>query len=153
MGASAILALAAGCAAFQGDHEPTDDVSPVVMVPIEMPPPDETANFPRPPERPTRAPEPKPVQAVSPFPTLSDPGDLIGKSEAEVYVLLGPASGRREEAPATVLEYQTGSCSLDLFLYMDMENRTFRTLAYDIRSLDQRPNGHCIAVIQGGRGE
>lgn len=147
-GVCAAVALLAGCSLLDKEPEPQQDIGHAPIV--APPPPDPTPDFPRPPVKPASIPEP-PAEPANPFPAIRSLSDLIGKSEAEVYVLLGPASGRREETTATVLEYEFGQCSLDLFLYMDMENKVFRTLAYDVKGSGDRKerDDNCKAILQG----
>ncbi|WP_259781296.1 hypothetical protein [Aestuariispira ectoiniformans] len=151
VGISLVFLALTGCVTSQDaqDNAKSVDENPVVMLP--QPPEPDAATFPRPPVRPEIAPaKPRKAAPVAPFPTVREAGDLIGKSEAEIYVLLGPASGKREDTTATVLEYQFGKCSLDLFLYMDVENKVFRTLAYDVKGDGRNVRDEdCTAILQG----
>lgn len=81
-----------------------------------------------PPVKPT--PPPKPGA-----PALS-PAQLVGLGQEEAVQLFGPASGVREVPPATVWEYRTDGCALDLFFYMDVANKRYRSLAYDLKPSD-----------------
>lgn len=83
--------------------------------------------------------------------------ELIGLSEEEVVRLLGAAGNLREEPPATVWEYRTSDCALNLFFYMDMETRRFRALAYDASTTDgstgDRALSLCLEQIMDHRHE
>jgi hypothetical protein len=92
-----------------------------------------------------------PIPAPS-TPTLLDPKQLIGLSQAETEHMLGKPDEIKEGHPATVWRYRTASCMLDLFFYLDLGSRTFRALAYDVsaagRAKDQRAIKACAGRIQ-----
>lgn len=99
---------------------------------------------------------PAPAKPVPPDPVqnLTLP-ELVGLNEDEVSRLLGRASNRREEPPATVWEYRSRTCALSLFFYMDMESKRFRALAYDVSTTDgtkgDRALGLCLKQIMDRR--
>lgn len=107
-----LVGAAAGCASIDG--------RPETAPPLEARP--ATLPFVPPPPR------PKPPEMTLP--------QLVGLSEEEVARLLGTADSLRAEPPATVWEYRSDTCALDLFFYMDMESQRFRALAYDVGTTD-----------------
>lgn len=67
--------------------------------------------------------EPPPIQT----------SDLIGLDEPAAMRLLGPATERSEQPPATVWRYKNASCELDLFFYLDLSSGRMRTLHYALK--------------------
>jgi hypothetical protein len=63
-------------------------------------------------------------------PTGPDSKTLVGKNETELKDFLGPPKVVRNEPPAMVWSYQARECSLDVFLYFDVGQKKFRSLAY-----------------------
>jgi hypothetical protein len=59
--------------------------------------------------------------------------ELIGLDQSGAVRLLGPATEKSDEPPATVWRYKTGSCELDLFFYLDLRSGTMRTLHYSFK--------------------
>ena len=59
--------------------------------------------------------------------------ELIGLDQSEAVRLLGPATEKSDEPPATVWRYKTGSCELDLFFYLDLRSGNMRTLHYSFK--------------------
>jgi hypothetical protein len=60
-------------------------------------------------------------------------GELIGLDQSGAMRLLGPATEKSDEPPATVWRYKTGSCELDLFFYLDLRSNSMRTLHYSFK--------------------
>jgi len=91
-------------------------------------------------KKPTKkAPPAKPMQTARilpqpaktpPKPTGPDSKTLVGKNENELKDFLGPPKAVRNEPPAMVWTYQARECSLDVFLYFDVGQKKFRSLAY-----------------------
>jgi hypothetical protein len=59
--------------------------------------------------------------------------ELIGLDESATMRLLGPATEKSDEPPATVWRYKTASCELDLFFYLDLRSGRMRTLHYSFK--------------------
>jgi hypothetical protein len=76
--------------------------------------------------------------AVPPKPGTAEfaPAQLVGLGQEEAVQLFGPAAAVREVPPATVWEYRADGCVLDLFFYMDVANKRYRSLAYDLKPSD-----------------
>ena len=77
------------------------------------------------------------LAALSPSPgrqgqTPSQP-ELIGLDESGAMRLLGPATEKSDEPPATVWRYKTATCELDLFFYLDLRSGRMRTLHYSFK--------------------
>lgn len=80
--------------------------------------------------------KPAPTEEMIPKTAQLVPQKLIGLDQREVTDLLGPAVRTREVPPAVVWEYRLNACALDVFFYMDLASKRFRTLAYDMKSAD-----------------
>lgn len=59
--------------------------------------------------------------------------ELIGLDQSGATRLLGPATEKSDEPPATVWRYKTESCELDLFFYLDLRSGNMRTLHYSFK--------------------
>jgi hypothetical protein len=59
--------------------------------------------------------------------------ELIGLDQSATMRLLGPATEKSDEPPATVWRYKTASCELDLFFYLDLRSGRMRTLHYSFK--------------------
>ena len=64
--------------------------------------------------------------------TPSQP-ELIGLDQSGAMRLLGPATEKSDEPPATVWRYKTAVCELDLFFYLDLRSGRMRTLHYSFK--------------------
>ena len=62
--------------------------------------------------------------------------ELIGLDQSGAMHLLGPATEKSDEPPATVWRYKTASCELDLFFYLDLRSGRMRTLHYSFKGDD-----------------
>ena len=59
--------------------------------------------------------------------------ELIGLDQSGAMRLLGPATEKSDEPPATVWRYKTATCELDLFFYLDLRSGSMRTLHYSFK--------------------
>jgi hypothetical protein len=59
--------------------------------------------------------------------------ELIGLDQPAATRLLGPATEKSDEPPATVWRYKNASCELDLFFYLDLRSGRMRTLHYTVK--------------------
>jgi hypothetical protein len=143
IGAGLLLALGSGCSQISWPP-----VSP--SQPAETPYPVDSSHPAAPAFRPAPA-KPVPTGRAEEL----TPPQLVGLSEDEVLGLLGRASARREEPPATVWEYRSPNCALNLFFYMDMETKRFQALAYDVSTTDgakgDRALSRCLKQIMDRR--
>ena len=110
----------------------------------------ETASLPPP------APEALPAPAPAPVPGLSkaiDPKRLVGLTREQVTALIGPPRRVSDNPPATVWAYRTDGCSLDVMFYMDLGTRTFRALAYEVKSdgSSHLAEPECLGRIRAAR--
>jgi hypothetical protein len=64
------------------------------------------------------------------FPKLSMLQNLTGK---QVHALLGVPSFKRSDSPAEVWQYQNYSCTLDLFLYENLDTAVSSVVHFEIR--------------------
>jgi outer membrane biosynthesis protein TonB len=72
-------------------------------------------------------PEPPVEQPAAPAPVYTA-SELMGKSEAEVTVLMGAPARVEQRAASTVWVYQSGDCSLDVYFFLDMATSDERVL-------------------------
>jgi hypothetical protein len=72
-------------------------------------------------------PEP-PVEEPAPPAPVYTASELMGKSEAEVTVLMGAPARVEQRAASTVWVYQGGDCGLDVFFFLDMATSDERVL-------------------------
>ncbi|MGA7262123.1 MAG: hypothetical protein WBX30_14665 [Stellaceae bacterium] len=77
------------------------------------------------------------LAALSPSPArqgqIPSQAELIGLDQSGAMRLLGPATEKSDEPPATVWRYKTESCELDLFFYLDLRSGSMRTLHYSFK--------------------
>ena len=77
------------------------------------------------------------LAALSPSPgrqgQIPSQAELIGLDQSGAMRLLGPATEKSDEPPATVWRYKTESCELDLFFYLDLRSGSMRTLHYSFK--------------------
>jgi len=80
--------------------------------------------------------------------------ELIGLDQPAATRLLGPATERSEEPPATVWRYKSGSCELDLFFYLDLRSGRMRTLHYALKggAGDAAQRQNCLRSLIASRG-
>ena len=78
------------------------------------------------------------------------PDDLIGISQQEAQVILGPPDAISQEPPAEVWRYSgPEGCSLTLFFYLDVASSAYRALTYSVEPEDHDP-ALCIGSIYKG---
>ncbi len=78
-----------------------------------------------------------PVPAVVPaepeqLAALSSPDELKSKAEAEVAALLGRPTAIRREGTGTIWTYRAGTCSLDVYFFLDVADNQRRALSYEM---------------------
>jgi hypothetical protein len=90
--------------------------------------------------------------SASPAPVAqpSSPISVMGLSQQQVEMLLGPPMERRDMAPAQAWRYRDDRCTLELFFYIDVKSRIFRTLSYDVvsRENDVGAGRRCLAELE-----
>jgi hypothetical protein len=69
--------------------------------------------------------EPEPVMVAS-------PEELKSKTETEIVKLLGRPATMRAEGTGTVWTYRAGTCSLDVYFFLDVADNQRRALSYEI---------------------
>jgi hypothetical protein len=86
-------------------------------------------------KQPTEEPQPPegqeeltPAAAPQPPAPVYTASELMGKSEAEVTVLMGAPARVEQRAASTVWVYQDGDCGLDVFFFLDMATSDERVL-------------------------
>lgn len=70
--------------------------------------------------------EPEPLSAAT------SPDELKSKAEAEVAKLLGRPVSTRREGTGTVWTYRAGTCSLDVYFFLDVADNQRRALSYEM---------------------
>jgi hypothetical protein len=85
---------------------------------------------------------------------VSSEAELIGLDESGATRLLGPATEKSDEPPATVWRYKTASCELDLFFYLDLRSGRMRTLHYASKGkgADAARSQECLRSVTASRG-
>ncbi|MDH3242463.1 MAG: hypothetical protein OEO83_17555 [Alphaproteobacteria bacterium] len=127
--------------------------------PVEKAPPPTIKQAKKPKKKPSPA---QPVQSAPilpqaakgpPKPTGPDSKTLVGKNEVELKDFLGPPKAVRNEPPAMVWSYQARECNLDVFLYFDVGQKKFRTLAYRFfpETRVTQVERECLAEIRSAR--
>ncbi|MBI2254340.1 MAG: hypothetical protein HYU58_06965 [Proteobacteria bacterium] len=99
--------------------------------------PDELAALPVPP---VMTAEPEPIAASA---SASTPDELKSKAESDVASLLGRPIATRREGTGTIWTYRTGTCSLDVYFFLDVADNQRRALSYEML-----PEGADDAAIQ-----
>jgi hypothetical protein len=79
--------------------------------------------------------------------------ELIGLDQTGATRLLGAATERTEEPPATVWRYKTATCQLDLYFYLDLRSGRMRTLHYTLQgdATDSAGRQNCLREIVAAR--
>lgn len=127
--------------------------------PVEKAPPPTIKQVQKPKKKPTpkdsvqTAERPPSPIAGPPKSSGPDTKTLVGKNEAELRRFLGPPKNVRNEPPAMVWSYQARECSLDVFLYYDVGQKRFRSLAYRFfpETRVTQVERECLAEIQSTR--
>ena len=80
--------------------------------------------------------------------------ELIGLDQSGAMRLLGPATEKSDEPPATVWRYKTASCELDLFFYLDLRSGRMRTLHYSFKGdgAEVARRQECLRSLFASRG-
>jgi len=82
------------------------------------------------------------------------PNLLVGLTQEEARGLLGSPSAEHSDPPATVWTWRNKKCQIDLFFYMDLSDRKFRALTYEIHGARNRESvclGELREESQSGR--
>lgn len=79
------------------------------------------------PAPPVMAAEPEPIAA-----STSTPDELKSKAESEVATLLGRPAATRREGTGTIWTYRAGTCSLDVYFFLDVADNQRRALSYEV---------------------
>jgi hypothetical protein len=80
--------------------------------------------------------------------------ELIGLDQSGAMRLLGPATEKSDEPPATVWRYKTAGCELDLFFYLDLRSGRMRTLHYSFKGdgAEVARRQECLRSLIASRG-
>ena len=110
-----LIWLLAGCTELAG-------LRPQPVMPAARPAPARVAK-PVPPAKP---------QPPAPEAARFEPQHLMGRDAVDLVAQLGLPEATSEEPPATIWRYQLVGCSVDLFLYPNVETRSLRALSYKV---------------------
>ncbi len=85
--------------------------------------------------------------------TALQPHELIGLDESEATRLLGEATERTQQSPATIWRYKTATCELDLYFYLDLRSSRMRTLHYEFKgnATDTGKRQNCLRELVTAR--
>ena len=85
--------------------------------------------------------------------TTPQASELIGLDEAAATRLLGQATERTEQSPATIWRYNTAACELDLYFYLDLRSGRMRTLHYAFKgdASDPAKRQNCLRDLVAAR--
>jgi hypothetical protein len=140
--------LLSGCAAMRADFERiTSPTQPAPAARKATPSVQPTAArvAPKP-----AAPDAVPAIAAAAPAASAPPLVLTGYRESELRALLGPPTSEEVHPPGKQWRYRTGTCTLDIQLYPDVETKQYGTLAYKVKSDDNTDEGRrlCLAQFQ-----
>ncbi|MBK8160619.1 MAG: hypothetical protein IPK59_18240 [Rhodospirillaceae bacterium] len=85
--------------------------------------------------------EPEPVSKIA------SPDELKSKAESEVIALLGKPVTTRSEGTGTVWTYRAGTCSLDVYFFLDVADNRRRALSYEMVPEDDLTQG-CYKALK-----
>jgi hypothetical protein len=71
-------------------------------------------------------------------PEMVDPKALVGLDKTAISDLFGSPHRESSADPAVVWAWQADGCEMRLYLYPDVQNDTFKALAYEITTADGR---------------
>lgn len=74
---------------------------------------------------------------------------LVGLDQTELARALGPPMAETEKAPGKVWRYWNSHCVVDVSLYLDVQSRSYRVLAYEVTNHDNSAGGKsgCLAEL------
>lgn len=155
-GAMTLLAAAAGlvsCAdrsvvpADQPTQVAVAPVPAIVAVAPAVTPAPVPRHKPPPPARTSAAAAAAPLPLDGPADRSIDPARLVGLTEQETLRLLGVPSRKADAPPAKYWQYASQRCVLRVFFFMEMDSRDFRTLSYELKSVNNDPtvDQQCLA--------
>jgi hypothetical protein len=126
-----------GCALFpeKGNNSPGPPPEAAAAPPHRTPPANATP-------RPTRKPTPPDEAAAQREAAAIDPDRVIGMNEADARQWLGEPTERKDAPPATIWRYTGQDCEVEIYFYLDLQQRIMRALHYEVRGTDsgeQRP--------------
>jgi hypothetical protein len=126
--------------------------SPVTTGPFSRAPP-ATAALPRPTRKPT--PPGEPSDAAPPRDTpMIDPDRVIGLKEGDTEEWLGEPTERKDAPPATIWRYVTQDCEVEIYFYLDLQQRIMRALHYEVRGNDsEQRSERCFQQLVSERHE
>ena len=152
------LWLAACAVAPEPASEPVATTAQPVEPPAVVVPPPHPARKPTPPAAqvaavtlPGPTPGPTPEPDAEPPSEPVDPQQVNGLDEGNAESWLGQPGQRTEAPPATIWHYTTRDCEIDVYFYLDLQNRVMRALQYEVRSNDfvERRPERCFQQLVG----
>ncbi len=85
-----------------------------------------------------------------PVPAWGNPDELKSKAESEVSKLLGRPISVRREGTGTIWTYRAGTCSLDVYFFLDVADNQRRALSYEFspEGADDAAVSSCYKVLK-----
>jgi hypothetical protein len=93
-------------------------------------------------------PKPPPLAAAIPKAARAA-ADVVGLTEDEIEMLLGPPKSRAVAEPARIREYESTLCRIRLYLYVDLKTEKYKVLHLTTNpaGLDRTETGRCLTDI------
>jgi hypothetical protein len=142
-----------GCTLFGtgAAPEPPAPPPPVVEALPKRPPPVAVP-------RPVRKPLPPGESPDSSDPTReaqpTDPDHVIGLTEGEATAWLGEPTTRQDAASGTIWRYVRPSCEVEIYFYLNLQQRIMRALHYEVRGNDgEQRSDRCFQQLVSERRE
>lgn len=75
--------------------------------------------------------------------------NLVGLDQSDVAKALGPPMAETDKAPGKIWRYWNSRCAVDVSLYLDVQSRSYRVLAYEVTNYDNSPGSRnaCLAEL------
>jgi hypothetical protein len=127
--------------------------SPETAAPPRRAPP-AIAALPRPTRKPTPPGEPSDAASTPPDTPAIDPDHVIGLKEGDTEEWLGAPTERKDASPATIWRYVRQDCEVDIYFYLDLQQRIMRALHYEVRGNDsEQRSERCFQRLVSERHE
>jgi hypothetical protein len=157
--AAFILMVAGGLSACASPETGAASDKPAATPPATTNPsgraPSAIAALPRPTRKPTPPEEPSDTAAPPRDTQVIDPGRVIGLNEGDAEEWLGEPTERKDAPPATIWRYVRQDCEVEIYFYLDLQQRIMRALHYEVRGNDsqQQRSERCFQQLVSERRE
>jgi hypothetical protein len=124
---------------------------PVVEAPKRAPP---VAAVPRPVRKPIPPGESPDNSDSAREAQPTDPSHIIGLTESEASAWLGEPTTRQDAASGTIWRYVRPSCEIEVYFYLNLQQRIMRALHYEVRGNDgEQRSDRCFQQLVSERHE